>query len=207
MIRWAIDPNLVVNGGEILVETGGVKDDHVFTRLAVVLVLVLLVVVLVEGENNVPGSDKVDVLVVVASAQVEAACSLGPGPILSGDRDAEGRGVWVASGESRVGQGDGIKEPIACLSHNARLPDFYVVVVDTATVDGLAGFEGDGAAPLEAERPELDANPDDGRTGGLSDFDDAESLDTGPASCSGHGEGGRLNRGPKRRREGGHPAP
>ena len=67
MIRWAIDPNLVVNGGEILVETGGVKDDHVFTRLAVVLVLVLLVVVLVEGENNVPGSDKVDVLVVVAT--------------------------------------------------------------------------------------------------------------------------------------------
>ena len=82
-----------------------------------------------------PGGDKVDVLVVVAGAEVEATCSLGPGPILSGDRDAEGRGVWVASGESRVGQGDGIKEPIACLSHNARLPDFYVVVVDTATVD------------------------------------------------------------------------
>ena len=81
-----------------------------------------------------PGGDKVDVLVVVAGAEVEATCSLGPGPILSGDRDAEGRGVWVASGENRVGQGDGIKEPIACLSHNARLPDFYVVVVDTATV-------------------------------------------------------------------------
>jgi len=128
----------------------------------------------------VPGSDKVDVLVVAAGTEVEAACSLGPGPILSGDRDAEGRGIWVACGESRVGQGDGIKEPIARLLHNARLPDFYMVIVDTVTVDERAALEGNDAALLQAERPELDSNPDDGRARGLSDFDDAERLYAGP---------------------------
>lgn len=33
--------------------------------------------------------------------------------MLSGDWETEGRGECVANGESRVGQGDGIKEPIA----------------------------------------------------------------------------------------------
>ena len=108
--------NLSVGGGELLVETRGTKDDHVFTRLAVVLALVFLVVALVEGEDNVPGSDEVDVTVVAAGAEVEAACSLGPGPILSGDGDAESCGVRVANGESRVEQGHGIKEHISPVS-------------------------------------------------------------------------------------------
>jgi hypothetical protein len=70
-------PNLVVDGGELLVETGGAKDDHVFTRLAVVLALVFLVVVVVlKGKDNVPGSDEVDILVVTTGAEVEAALSL-----------------------------------------------------------------------------------------------------------------------------------
>jgi len=66
------------------------------------------------------------------------------------------------------------------MSHNARLPDFYVAVVNTVIVDETVAFEGDDAALLEAERPEFDTNPDDGRAGGLSDFDDAERLDTSP---------------------------
>jgi len=106
----------------------------------------------------VPGSDEVNVFVVAAGAEVEAAGSLGQGPILGGDWDAEGRGVCVASCESRVGEGDGIKEPIGRLSHNARLPYFYVVVVDIVTANEFAAVEGDDAALLEAERPELDAN-------------------------------------------------
>jgi hypothetical protein len=40
------------------------------------LALVFLVVVPIDGEDNVPGSDEVDVPVVTASAEVEAACSL-----------------------------------------------------------------------------------------------------------------------------------
>lgn len=48
-------PNLVADDGEILVETGSVEDDHVFARLAVVLVLVLFVVVLVEGGKQRAG--------------------------------------------------------------------------------------------------------------------------------------------------------
>jgi hypothetical protein len=63
------------------------------------------------------------------------------------------------SGESWVGQGDRVEEPIACLSHNARLPDFYVVVMNTITVDECAAFEGDYAALLDAECPKLNANP------------------------------------------------
>jgi hypothetical protein len=49
----------------------------------VIPTLIFLVVVLVEGQDNVPGSDEVDVLVVAAGAEVESASSLGPGPILS----------------------------------------------------------------------------------------------------------------------------
>ena len=99
----------------MIIETGGAKA-HVFTCLAVVLVLIFLVVVLVRGEDNMLGSDKVDVLVVATSTEVEAACSLGPGPIMSGNWDAEGCGIWVTSSESLVAQGDEIKEPIAHLS-------------------------------------------------------------------------------------------
>jgi hypothetical protein len=80
--------------------------------------------------------------------------------ILGGDRDAEGRGGWVTSSESGVGQGD-----------------VNTVIVDS---DEHVTFEGDDAALLEAERPKLDANPDDVRAGGLSDFDDAERRDTSP---------------------------
>jgi len=90
----------------------------------------LVVVVVLEGKDNV---------------------SLGLG--LSGDRmprpdSARGsptRGVWVASGEV------GWDQRTYCSP--ARLPDFYVVVVDTVTVDERAAFEGDDAALLEAERP------------------------------------------------------
>ncbi len=106
--------NLIVNGGELLIKTAGAEYDHFFTHLAVVVALVFLVVVL--RENDVPGSDEVDVLVVATSTEVEAACSLGPGPIFGGDRDTEGRSVWVASSESRVGYGDRIKEPNSRLS-------------------------------------------------------------------------------------------
>ena len=81
---------------------GGAKDYLVFTRLAGVRALVLLVVVLVEGEEDMPGNDEVDVLVIAAGTEVEAACSLGPGPLISRNRDTEGWGVWVASSESRV---------------------------------------------------------------------------------------------------------
>lgn len=102
----------VVNDSKLLVETGGAQDDYVCTRLAVILALVFLVVVLVEREDYVPGSDEVDVLVFAAGAEIEAACPLGTGPILSEDRDVEGRG------ERRVGREDGIEEPIARLSHS-----------------------------------------------------------------------------------------
>jgi hypothetical protein len=86
---------------------GDAKDYLVFTRLAGVRALVLLVVVLVDGEEDIrrrhmPGSDEVDVLVIATGAEVEAACSLGPGPLISRNRDTEGCGVWVASSESRV---------------------------------------------------------------------------------------------------------
>ena len=53
-----------------------------------------------------------------------------------------------------------------------------MVVVDTLTIDECAAGEGDSAALLEGERIKLDADPDDGRAGGLSGFDDAEGLDT-----------------------------
>ena len=178
--RGLLPPNTVVDGGELLAETGGAKDDHIFTRHAVALALVRLVVAFAEGEDNMSGSDKVDVLVVAAGADVEASGSLSPGPILCGDRDTEGRGVWVASGESRVGEGDGIKEPIARLSHNARLSYFYVAIADIVIVDERVAVEGDDATLLEAESPELDANPNDGWARGLSDFNNAERLDTSP---------------------------
>lgn len=171
--------DIVADGGELLVETGGAKDHHVFTHLARVRALVFLIIILVDGENNMPGSGEIDVLVVAASADVEASCSLGSGSMLGGDRDTKGRGVWVASDESRVGQGDGIKEPIARLFHNARFPDFYVVVGDIATIDERAALDGDDAALLEAERPKLDSDPDDGQAGGLSSFEDVERVDTG----------------------------
>ena len=41
-------------------------------------------------------------MVIAAGAEVEAARSLGQGPLISRNRDTEGCGVWVASGESRV---------------------------------------------------------------------------------------------------------
>ena len=81
---------------------------------------------------------------------------------------------------SGVGQGDGIQQPIVCLSHNARLPDFYVAIVYIVIVNEYAAFEGDDAALLKAECPKLDANPDDGRAGRLPNLDDAERLDTDP---------------------------
>ena len=121
-----------------------------------------------------------DVLVVTAGAEVEATGSLNSGPILGGDRDAEGRGIWVASGESRVGRGDGIKEPTACLSHNVRLPDFYVAVMNAATVNELMAIEGGDAALLKAECPGFDANPDDGRARGFSNFSNAKRFNTSP---------------------------
>ena len=71
---------------------------------------------------------------------------------------------------------NGVKEAIVRLSHNARLPNFYVAVVDTVAVGECAALVSDDAALLEAERPELDANPNDGQAGGLSDFGDAERV-------------------------------
>jgi len=64
----------------------------------------------------VPGSDEVDVFIVATGAEVEVAGSLCSGPILGGDRDAESRGVWVMSGESRSEKGTGSKNLLpACL--------------------------------------------------------------------------------------------
>lgn len=101
--------NNVIDGGELLVETGGAKDERIFTRLAGVRVLIFLVVILVDGEDNVLGSDEVDILVVAAGTEVEAGCCLGPGPLISGNWDTDDRVVWVASGESRVAQRNRIK--------------------------------------------------------------------------------------------------
>jgi hypothetical protein len=50
------------------------------------------------------------------------------------------------------------------------------------TVDERVAVLGDDAALLKAECPELDANPEDGRAGGLSDLDDADSVDTRPVT-------------------------
>ena len=50
--------------------------------LAVALADVFLVAVLVNGQDN----DK-----------VESTCALGQGAILGGDRNVEGRGVWVGA--------------------------------------------------------------------------------------------------------------
>ena len=77
--------NLVVDVGELLVESGGSKDYYLVTRIniAVMIALVLLVVILVEWENDVPGSDKVNLFVLATGAEVEAARSLGPGRVLS----------------------------------------------------------------------------------------------------------------------------
>jgi hypothetical protein len=52
--------------------------------------------------------------------------------------------------------------------------------MDTLTVDERQAFISDRAALLEAESPELDANPDDGRAGGFSDFYDTERINGGP---------------------------
>ena len=82
---------IVVDGGELLVKTGEAKDDNVFTRLAGVRALLLLVVVLVNGENDMPGSAEVDVLVIAGGSEVRShTCSLDPGPLIGKNRDTEG---------------------------------------------------------------------------------------------------------------------
>ena len=48
----------------------------------------------------------------------------------------------------------------------------------TVTVDGHVAVLGNDAAPLKAECPELDANPDNGWARGLSDLEDADWVNT-----------------------------
>jgi len=53
------------------------------------------------------------------------------------------------SGECWVGQGDGIQEPIAGLSHDTRPMDFYIAVGDMIMVDDeIVAVPGDGTAIL-----------------------------------------------------------
>lgn len=86
-----------------------------------------------DREDNVPGSDKVNVLVIVTSAEVETSCSLIPGPTLKGDGDAKGRSEWIVSSKSWV-----------------VLSNFYVVivVVDFLLVNVIAACVGDNIAAL-----------------------------------------------------------
>jgi len=76
-----------------------------------------------------------------------------------------------------------------------------MVAMNTVCVDEGAALDGNASALFKAKHPMLDADPDDGRARGLSDFDDADCVDTRPVhSClvQGHGEAYRLSRGSKR---------
>ena len=75
-----------------------------------------------------------------------------------------------------------------------------MVAVDTVCIDEGAELDSDAAALLEAGHPALDADPDDVRARGLSDFHDAgprRYSSSSLLSCSGHGEAYRLSRGSK----------
>jgi len=72
-----------------------IKDDKVFTSLAVVLMIIFLIITNASRKDNVPCSHEVDALVVHISTKKQATSSLNPRLKLSRNRDTKSRCIWV----------------------------------------------------------------------------------------------------------------
>ena len=159
---------------DVAVEGCSAEEGDVDTRLTGELALVCVVVRWVWFEHDVASSNEIELGVV--AGDVKTAGALGPGGAGVADDGTKGGGQGLEQLGSGVKGADGLPKLGTNMACHERFADLDFDVEYLARQEKLLALLGNSETVFAGEGVRLDADPDDGGGGGLSDETDASNV-------------------------------